>query len=129
MSQPTTTPGAQPDAIDLETVELASAIEVLYAMQQSANSLQMGLDNNPVDEGFPDGRPRVLRAVTNPIPQQKEHIQGLLQLADQAHREHQEKIPDQIEKLCHFEAMITRARRPSQEAPTCPATQSNNSGW
>ena len=108
--------GAPPGshAIDQDTVALANAIEVLYSMQQTSNSLQMGLDNNPVDEGFPDGRPRVLRAVTDHIPQQKEHIQELLQLADQAHREHQEK-------LCHFEAMITRARRSLTGSPNVPS--------
>ena len=48
---------APPDAIDPDTVVVANAIEVLYSMQQTSNSLEMGLDNNPVDEGFPDGRP------------------------------------------------------------------------
>ena len=107
--------GAPPGshAIDQDTVALANALEVLYSMQQTSNSLQMGLDNNPVDEGFPDGRPRVLRAVTDHIPQQKEHIQELLQLADQAHRDHQEK-------LGHFEAMITRARRSLTGSPNVP---------
>ena len=112
---------APPDAIDQDTVVVANAIEVLYSMQQTRNSLQMGLDNNPVDEGFPDGRPRILRAVADHIPRQTEHLQELLQSAVQKHREHQEKIQEQIEELAHFEAMITRARRSLTGSPNMPS--------
>ena len=112
---------APPDAIDPDTVVVANAIEVLYSMQQTSNSLEMGLDNNPVDEGFPDGRPRILRAVADHIPRQTEYLQELLQSAVQKHREHQEKIQEQIEELAHFEAMIIRARRSLTGSPNMPS--------
>jgi hypothetical protein len=123
MSQPTTTPGAQPKAIDLDTVELASAIEVLYSMQQASNSLQMGLDQNPVDEGFPDGRPDYQHAINQHIPRQAYYIQELLQSADQVLKHHKEKIEDQLEKLGPLEAMLTRARRSLPGSPDLPSNQ------
>ena len=111
MAPPPATPGAPPDTIDVDTVVLANAIEVLYAMQQSSHSLALGLLQNLVDEGFTDGRPDIQRDLKNHIPQQTEYIQKMVQSAYKAHREHKEKIQDQIEKLGNLKAMVTRARR------------------